>query len=278
MGRAKQGWERWVFIFPVLGSLLILGNFATASRAAVIVTAGVFFGAGCLIFLRGEARAISRYLGLGVSLVVALIVLQILFPAAFDGYIRRAGGALHSQDQNEQIVSRLAHNLTGWQNAHYRERVGFFGLGLGTMSNGVQNLSPYAAEIRSAGVWGEADMINTFLEGGYYLIFVWTLFRLAIIIYCVRLCWHLRRGILFYVGAAFLGYVGINGIISTLGIQPPLAVWFWMSVGFIMILTNYSQRLEASRGKSPRRKLPQAPPRVAGAGRRVTKAVHPLRS
>jgi len=242
--REQKGLEKWLFHGAVLLSLLLIGNFATASRAAVIVSAGVIVTSGAVVVLRGHGKAIQHYLGYMLGIVALIIVMRMVVPQAFEGYIARTGGeGLHSAEQTQQVLSRLDHNFTSWRNAHFADRVGFWGIGLGTMSNGVQTFSAYAREIRSTGFWGETDMLNTYIEGGYYLLFIWMSFRLAVIGYCFFLLMQIQQTRLFYIGSVFFGYVLVNGLMSTLGIQPPLSIWFWWNVGFLLVLHQYDARL-----------------------------------
>lgn len=113
-----------------------------------------------------------------------------------------------------------------------------FGFGIGVMSNGVQNFSGYAAAIRDR-VWGETDLANTVLEGGLYFVFIWMGTRVAIVLLCLQVYLSIQHSKLIYIAAFAMGYILFNGLTQTLGIQPPLAIWWWLAIGLLIHIKRF---------------------------------------
>lgn len=223
---------------PVL-LLLVVANVITGSRLSALGTIIILAISLGLVVMRGRAqslRDVVLLLALGAG---ALFMARWLVPQAFAALDARTEGLVVEGEFGEEYTGRMRHNLTGWMEVAAYHQPGFLGFGLGTMSNGVDKLSGYTAQIRSR-VWGEADLPNTVLEGGYYLVFVWMAFRIYVIILCILAFFRLQQARLVFAGAVALGAVIFNGLFATLGTQPPLAIWWYLSISSIFLL----ERLE----------------------------------
>jgi hypothetical protein len=143
--------------------------------------------------------------------------------------------------------------------------VSAFGYGLGTMSNGAEKLSAYARVQRREGYWTETDWLTTLFEGGIYLMFVWYGFRLWVIAYTMTGFMRRIRGKLVLAAAFCQGFIIVQGIVGTLGIQPPLAIWFWMAVGISTLFALKCEEEDAE--KSPVPSIEPAIPAAIANGR-----------
>lgn len=65
---------------------------------------------------------------------------------------------------------------------------------------------------------------------------VWMGFRLFAIVFALQRIMALRDPKLVTAGCLVGGYIILEGIIGNLGVQPPLAIWFWLAVGTAMII------------------------------------------
>ena len=84
-------------------------------------------------------------------------------------------------------------------------------------------------------------MSNTIFEGGYYLVFTWMGFRIFVVLLAVFTALSIKRSNLFLSAAACTGYIITFGLSGTLGIQPPMAIWFWLAIGNVMVLRQYDR-------------------------------------
>jgi hypothetical protein len=109
------------------------------------------------------------------------------------------------------------------------------------MSNGSQRVSAVAMSYRQDDFWTETDLATTYFEGGWYLIVVWTGFRLWVIWNVVGAIRQIRDSKIFLVAAGLVGFVIVTGLMGTLGIQPPLAIWFWLAVGLVFVLAHHDR-------------------------------------
>jgi len=213
--------------------LLILGSYITGSRGAVLGDAAIVVLALGLIAMKGHAaRAFQA--GLLVALLyLAFLVVKELSPSSFAVYSEREQGQLIGV--SSEIQHRVFDMLFGWMWGIPGAPASLIGYGLGVMSNGSDLLSSYAQSWRGEGSWTETDYSTTLFEGGFYLVAVWYAFRYFIIFETTRrFVTATSRD--FVIPAAFCqGYVILTGVLATLAIQPPVAIWWWISVGTSLV-------------------------------------------
>jgi hypothetical protein len=191
--------------------------------------------------------ALSRLLLIGLVLAGLVGILSIRFPQFFEAYTARSTGK-NLGIRDAEVTGRVSDMLFGWF-----ESRDFFsmlvGHGLGIMSNGAELLSQYAAHIRATIGWGEMDLANTYLEGGLYMVAVWTWFRLRILWMAGRAYFadNSTEGVLLV--SFIFGYAMVTGASGQLGIQPPVSIWWWLSLGFLLLLAN-SNNVPAESGDS----------------------------
>jgi hypothetical protein len=223
----------WKIIAVSLLPLFVVGSYITGSRGAVVANTAILLLACGLAMLKLQPKTAFRLAMFLASLGIAFLAVRYFFPEAFLAYSAREEGKLLSLSQENQ--GRILTSLFGWTENTIAPP-SFFGYGLGVMSNGSDAFSSYASYWRSGGAWTETDAATTMFEGGFYLMIIWYSFRGYVI-------WQVARRYL--VGAtgdyalpmAFsLAYVMVLGVVGTLGIQPPLSIWWWMGVGTSLVL------------------------------------------
>jgi hypothetical protein len=233
-----KGWRAWLLRTWVILPAYLIGLFATGSRQSVV---GAFFIAAVafgVLLISGKGAAFRRFILLGATALAALLVTQWLFPSAFGAYEARTGEGTFSEEHSEEMTDRLTHALFGWTHFAEKAEAGLFGHGLGIMSNGVQNVSSYAARMRNTYGWGEVDISNTVFEGGYYLVFVWLGFRVAVVLFCFATLKRISSKGLLIPTSLLFGFVTFNGLLGTLGVQPPLYLWWSIAVGAIILFAE----------------------------------------
>ncbi|KAF0094492.1 MAG: hypothetical protein E1N59_1797 [Puniceicoccaceae bacterium 5H] len=250
----KKPWSWLLHPLPVL-VLLVIANVISGSRLSAIGSGLILVLGICLVSVRGRGRSLREIAAVLVVGAVALFVARTLAPAAFQAFEARSQYFIEEGEVGAEYVDRADHAFLGWIYLYEHYQPGFFGYGLGVMSNGVDSFSGYARQIRSK-VWGEADLANTVLEGGYYLVAVWMGFRLYVIVLCLRAFFRLRHSKLIFAGSLVMGSVIFNGLFSTLGIQPPLAIWWFLSVGTILLLEQQEAYWRARAQEQKRRESP----------------------
>lgn len=223
----------------VLIPFFIAGSFITGSRGAVIGNT-VIGGLGLLLLVvRGGGRAAGLAVGLTMIIAVSLLILRDSYPeffAAYDARSEAVGGVSHA----EMIVDRVATGLFGWTGGlPPKAPASMFGYGLGVMSNGSQRVSQYAASWRTEAFWTETDQSTTLFEGGFYLVVIWYGLRLFMIVTTV--VWSMQiRTFRFLLPAAFAsGFIVVVGLIGTLSMQAPYAIWWWLAVGSVACLHSF---------------------------------------
>jgi hypothetical protein len=217
-------------VYLSLVPLLILGCYMTGSRGAVLTDLVVLALACGLSLMKFQARSAIRFVVIFAALFLLLIAMQYAVPDAFAVYSTREDGQLVGA--SSEIRDRVYDSFFGWTSDI--SSTPFLGYGLGIMSNGSDSLSQYAAVIRG-NTWTETDFASTLFEGGIYLILVWYLFRYYIIFQCIRRFLGTNTDILSIPMAFAVGIVTVVGMLETLGIQPPIAIWWWFSVGSAMV-------------------------------------------
>ena len=235
----KVGRGLWYRLLPVIIlCFFIIGVFITGSRTAVVGTLVITVaGSAALLFGSGAAKAVRVFIFLGVAFFVYL-AMHAVFPDAFIAYETRSqdqGGVSH----NQEVIERIMKGLFDWTGAIKTTPV--LGNGLGIQSNGSERLSAWAALMKDRWGWMETDQHMVVFEGGVYLVSIWYSFRLFVIFY-TGFCMLAIRDPLKATSAAFCwGFVLVEGVEGTLSIQPPLTIWWWTSIGFILCLREYDK-------------------------------------
>lgn len=223
----------------ILGMLLLIGAFITGGRTAVL-------GCGAVVvlgFVFASIRSPKFLLGKGVvifiGLALVLVLARLIKPEFFAAYDERSQG-YGGMSQNEEVQGRILGSFLEWTEWFWFQdwRSVLFGNGLGVMSNGSDQISAYAAKVRAGGFWTETDFPSSLWEGGLYLAVIWYGFRISVIVSCINIWRSLRSGNLTTACSFLVAYVLIIGLIGTLGIQPPVAIWWWLAVGSIITLKN----------------------------------------
>jgi hypothetical protein len=223
----------WKIVILMLLPLLVLGSYITGSRGAVLGNVAVVMLACGLTAMKQEAKVALRLVMLLVGLYLAFLAGQYFNPDAFLAYSAREEGKLASLSADNQ--ERISSALFGWATNPVAPP-NLLGYGLGVMSNGSDILSRYAASWRATGAWTETDMASTLFEGGYYLVVVWYGFRGYIIYQLARRFFGGVAGAIAAPAGFCLSYVVVIGITGTLGMQPPMAIWWWFGVGLSLVL------------------------------------------
>jgi hypothetical protein len=224
--------------------LLILSIFITGSRLAVLgVAASVAVGVSVIVFTTGR-RFLPSILLVVTMGCLCYPILKLLHPDSFAAYEARTTTTdINGPNHTEQTAGRLLDGMVNWIPMIYHQPP--LGNGLGVMSNGSQKISSYAAGIRQDNYWMETELASIMYEGGVYVLLVWYGLRLIIIGY-TGFCLLTIDDPKLAVGACFCwGFVVIQGIMGTLSIQPPLAIWWWLSVGLILCLREFDRETEA---------------------------------
>ena len=231
-----HGWARqkivWKVILFLLVPAFVFGCFVTGSREAVVGNLAIILLALILGAIKFQLRSVFK-----IALVMALLYSMVLAlkyfsPNSIAAYSARENGQLIglSSEMQERILSSFFHGMG-------EKALGtFWGHGLGVMSNGSDQLSYYAAIWRSS-FWTETDFSTTIFEGGYYLVVVWYGFRFYVILKTLR---HFLKDVTpeFSVPVAFCqGFVMVIGTFGTLELQPPIAIWWWLGVGTVMLFS-----------------------------------------
>jgi hypothetical protein len=220
-----------------LGFMLIIGVFLTGGRTAVLGLMSITLIGAILILLKNPIFSLKKIM-ISIILVIFLFpVIKTWKPEYFAAYEERSSG-----NKNDDIIDRTLNPFTGAIENLSEKSVSemILGKGLGVMTNGVQNVSSYASLIRSK-IWTETDFATIVWEGGVYLIFVWYGFRLFIVFYSFRLWYSIRNNNYSNSAAFLIAYIIIIGLTGTLSLQPPLAIYFWISFGAVISLKRFDQ-------------------------------------
>lgn len=224
----------------ILGSMLIVGAFITGGRTAVL-GCGSCLALGFLISgLRSPQWLFSKGILVGAIAALGLVVLSAAKPEFFAAYTARSQGT-ETMSHADEVESRVLGGFVDWVGWFENQKLSSFllGNGLGVMSNGSDQISPYAKEIRSSGFWTESDIASTFWEGGLYLAVIWYGFRLAVILFSIEIWRTLKKTSYALASSFLLSYIIITGIIGTLGIQPPVAIWWFLCIGALITIKNF---------------------------------------
>jgi hypothetical protein len=146
--------------------------------------------------------------------------------------------------------ARSTDNGDGGGNSHILNRVldpftqinegTLLGNGLGVMTNGADKVSSYANFIRAT-TWTETDFSTILWEGGIVLLVVWYGFRLFIIFFACKIYQSIRKKQYSMPAAFLLAYIIVEGLIGTLTIQPPIAIYFWLCLGALICIQQFDE-------------------------------------
>ncbi|WP_281682713.1 hypothetical protein [Zunongwangia profunda] len=236
----KSFYNNW-FIRVLTGFLLILSVFVTGGRTAVFGAGLVLLGGILLQFLKFPSKTFQANLIPIITLVVALTILPILFPDFFAAYQRRSEGG-EDESNVKEVTGRVFGSYLNGLDIIANESIDktVFGNGIGVMTNGSDKISSYAAGVRSQ-LWTENDFSTVSWEGGVYLIFLWYAFRLGVIFLCYKIFLKTEDRLYSCIISFLLAYIIIIGLTGTLSIQPPLAIWWYISIGTILIINKLNR-------------------------------------
>ena len=227
---ALQGWPKqnwfWKIASLSLIPLLVLSSFITGSRGAVAGNLAIFLLSLMLALIKLQFRTVVRIGAVMAGLYLMVHIVTHYFPETTAAYSARENG--HLIGFSSEVRGRVLGSYFDVEPDP--DLMTYFGNGLGVMSNGSSTFSPYAAEWR-ARKWMETDFSSTLFEGGYYLAIIWYGFRLYVILVTTHR--FLKDvSVAYTVPAAFTqAFVLLIGVLGTLAIQPPVAVWWWTGVG-----------------------------------------------
>jgi hypothetical protein len=234
------------YTIPILGISLLIGTFITGSRSAVYGCALCIFIGAIFIGIKSPKLVLGKGVLLLVVFLVSFTLIQTIKPEFFAAYNKRTENS-SDYSSSEEFTNRVKGSVFNWTSwifdLDFKSSV--FGRGLAVMSNGSDKVSSYADSIRSQHIWTETDMATTIWEGGFYLLIVWYGLRIAIVFMCFRIWRSLREKKYVFAVSFILAIVIINGFYGTLSIQPPLALWWWMSVGCIIAIKGFDRKRAA---------------------------------
>jgi hypothetical protein len=210
--------------------LLVLSSYVTGSRGAVLVNCVIIGIAAVLCLITFQTRSAFRIAMIIGGLLIVLGISHYVFPDAFAAYSEREEGQLIGA--SSEVQDRIYNATFGWMKDAFSTPI--LGNGLGVMSNGSELLSNYATTTRAFS-WTETDFATTLFEGGLYLVFVWYGFRYFVIYQALRRFLAAPGSNLSVPSAFCVGFVIVEGFSGTLGIQPPMAIWWWLSVGTALL-------------------------------------------
>lgn len=210
--------------------MLIVGGFSTGGRSAVLGIVTVMIIGFVCIGLNNLFFALKKIIVPILLILFAFPVIKIWKPEYFAAYIERSSGT-----NNDGILDRVIEPFDQLTNSS------FFGHGLGVMTNGSDKISSYAASIRESGFWTETDFSTIVWEGGLYLIVVWYGFRLFIIFTAFRILLSIKDKDFFSAAAFLFAYILVQGLIGTLTIQPPIAIYFWFCFGALICIKKFDE-------------------------------------
>lgn len=231
---ALQGWPKrnlpWKIIGLSLIPLLVFGSFITGSRGAVVGNTAIALLAAVLALVKFQVRTVFRISLVLVSLYLMAQIVDHYSPEVTAAYSARENGQLigFSAEIRERVFGSYA------KVSEDPSLMSVFGHGLGVMSNGASTFSKYVTTWRMK-TWTETDFASTLFEGGYYLAVIWYGFRFFVIFVTTRRFLKANLGSHSVPAAFTQAFVIVIGTLGTLGIQPPDAIWWWLSVGTALL-------------------------------------------
>ena len=248
-------WVVMVFLFPnikfkqktlisaLVGAALLLSVFITGGRTSVLGSGACLFIGFILSSWKLPSLMIRKGVIALLFLASSLVLFRTVKPEFFAAYDERSNGT-GTMSHGEEMQGRILGGFIDWTHWFWDQDMTsiLIGNGLGIMSNGSDKISSYASRIRTGGFWMEGDVPTTAWEGGLYLLIVWYVFRATIILFCVKL-WYSTKSKNYTLASSFLlANVIINGITGNIGMQPPVAIWWWLSVGAIIAIQEFDKR------------------------------------
>ena len=230
---------RSVILLGLMTALLV-ANFVTGSRGAVVGSAAVLASSMALMCVRLRPSLLMPVIGICLAVYIILPILKTSFPDLFAAYEARSagyGGRTHTEELSERILGSFRLRT---ENVDVLGSV--FGHGLGTMSNGVDKISGYARQIRLSGFWTETDFQTTLYEGGFYLTIVWYGFRITMIMLCIRNFFFIQETKWQIIAAMSTGFVLVQGIFGVLAIQPPVQIWWWLAIALNVVSFTFDNQ------------------------------------
>lgn len=227
--------------------MLIIGAFITGGRSAVLGCGACMLLGVLLSGFKRPQWVFSKGILMGLFVAFGITVISAVKPEFFAAYTARSQGT-ETTSHSEEIGERLLSEFVGWTSWFNKQELVsmLLGNGLGVMSNGSDQISSYSQGIRADGFWTETDMATTLWEGGLYLAFIWYGFRLSIIVFCLRI-WRSLTNTSHILASSFLmSYIIIIGVNGTLGIQPPVAIWWFLCVGSMITIKNLEIKRKVS--------------------------------
>lgn len=221
-----------LFFFIQAGTFLMLmvGGFSTGGRSAVLgIITIIVIGLVC-IGLNNPFFAIKKLVLPVLLFLLVFPLIKIWKPEYFAAYTERSSGS-----NNDGILDRVIEPFVQLTNSS------FLGHGLGVMTNGSDKVSSYAASIRNSGFWTETDFSTIVWEGGLYLTVVWYGFRLFVIFSAFRILLSIKDKNFYSAGAFLFAYILVQGLIGTLTIQPPIAIYFWFCFGALICIQKFDE-------------------------------------
>ncbi|TRW24636.1 hypothetical protein FMM05_08975 [Flavobacterium zepuense] len=229
----------------VISVCLAVGAFITGGRTAVLGCGLVLFLGFVFAVIKAPQKIITRGLILMAVMGLSLTALRIAKPEFFKVYDLRSEDK-KDETHTEEVEGRILKDMFGWTVwIAEQDMIPFlFGNGLGVMSNGAERISSYAMSVRLQGISTESEIDSTAWEGGMYLVLIWFGMRIWVIIRCIGL-WRQARETNNIIALSFLlGYITVIGLYGALSRQPPIAIWWWLSIGCFVALYNYDKNIQ----------------------------------
>lgn len=221
-----------LFLLMQLGILLLLmiGGFNTGGRSAVLGIVSIIVIGFVCIGLNNPFFALKKTIVPVLLFMFVFPLIQIWKPEYFAAYTERSSG-----NKNDEILGRVIEPFVQLSSSS------FLGHGLGVMTNGSDKISSYAASIRNSGFWTETDFSTIVWEGGLYLVVIWYGFRLFVIFTSFRILLSIKDTNFYSAGAFLFAYILVQGLIGTLTIQPPIAIYFWICFGVLICIQKFDE-------------------------------------
>jgi hypothetical protein len=229
------------YLLALISILLIIGTFITGGRTAVLGCGACLFIGFIFASIKSPRKFILQGSVILLGLLLCLGALRAIKPEFFAAYDQRSEGN-EERSHSEEIEERVAGGFFGWTTWFFKEETIqiLFGNGLGVMSNGSDKISSYANVIRQS-LWTETDLATIVWEGGLYLLIIWYGLRIWVIGLVLKI-WRNMKVEKTGVALSFLlAYIIITGLYGTISAQPPLAIWWWLTVGTFFTIDNFYQ-------------------------------------
>jgi len=231
---ALYGWRKWNWLWKLAGlsliAVLVFSCLITGSRGAVAGNTAICLAALALALMKFQVRAVLEIGLLLIFLYLMVLAVNHYSPETTAAYSARENGRLIGI--SPEIRARVVGSFFDLEQDPALQT--YFGNGLGVMSNGTTTFSEYATIWRMR-MWTESDFASTLFEGGYYLVIIWYGFRLIVMgVTTYRFLKNVSAESSF--AASFIqAFLLVVGSVGTLGMQPPVAIWWWIGVGTSLV-------------------------------------------